>query len=68
MARLNQDIDSGLKVAEKTFAAGQQALVERDYRRKGLALSLVAIALVLVGLKMLIAQIESRNTHPKEEM
>jgi hypothetical protein len=63
---LNQDIDAGLKVAEKTYVAGQHALDERDYRRKGLAFSLVTIALVLVGLRMLIQQLESRKNNHKE--
>jgi len=66
MDRLNQDISAGLKIAEKTYAAGQQALQERDYRRKGLALSLVTIAFVMVGLKMLIQQLESRRNNQKE--
>jgi predicted CXXCH cytochrome family protein len=64
--RLNQGIDAGLKVAEKTYVAGQHALDERDYRRKGLAFSLVTIALVLVGLRMLIQQLESRKNNHKE--
>lgn len=66
MVRLNQDINAGLKVADKTYAAGQQALQERDFRRKGLALALVTIALVMVGLRMLIQQLESRKNNQKE--
>jgi len=60
--RLNQDVNAGLKVAQKTFLAGQQALEERDFRRKGLALAIVTIVLVLAGLRMLILQLESRKT------
>jgi hypothetical protein len=33
-------------------------MVERNYRRIGLAISLIAIALVLVGLRLYIKQIE----------
>jgi len=36
-----------------------QAMVERNYRRFGLAISLIAIGLVLVGLRLYIKQIES---------
>lgn len=38
--------------------ARKRALVERKYRRLGLALSLVAIAVVLVGLWFYVKQIE----------
>jgi hypothetical protein len=43
--------------AAKALDAGQQALGELAYRRKGLALSLVLIACVLVGLAFKIRQI-----------
>jgi len=56
---VDQDIQAGLKVAAKDLQAGKQAMVERNYRRIGLAFSLVAIALVLVGLRMYIKRIES---------
>jgi hypothetical protein len=56
---VDQDIQAGLKVAAKDLQAGKQAMVERNYRRLGLAFSLVAIALVLVGLRLYIKQIES---------
>jgi hypothetical protein len=56
---VDQDIQAGLKVAAKDLQAGKQAMVERNYRRLGLAFSLVAIALVLVGLRLYIRQMES---------
>ena len=34
-------------------------MAERDYRRVGLGMSLVAIALVLVGFRLYLKQIES---------
>ncbi len=58
VARVDEDIQKGLKVAEKTREAGFHALAERDYRRKGLALSLLTIVFVLMGLKLLIREIE----------
>lgn len=62
MARVEADVQAGLKVAEKTYQAGQKALAERDYRRKGLAISLVTIVLVLVGLRLYIRQLESQKS------
>src|SRR5271165_4022977 len=56
---VDQDIQAGLKIAAKNLQAGKKAMVERNYRRIGLGFSLVAIALVLVGLRLKIKQIES---------
>jgi len=66
--KLQADIDAGLKVTEKTLQAGRKALAERDFRRKGLALALITIALVLAGLRMFIREIENRKHFPKEGM
>ncbi|MGE5204550.1 MAG: cytochrome c3 family protein, partial [Chlamydiota bacterium] len=57
-ARVDKDIQAGLKVAAKTAQAGKEALAERDFRRKGLGVSLIAILIMLVGLAMYIRQIE----------
>src|SRR5207249_10364386 len=40
-AHVTQDVDVGLKIADKTYQEGKSALAERDYRRKGLGVSLV---------------------------
>src|SRR6516165_181387 len=58
---VEQDIQAGLKIAAKTHAEGQAALVERNRRRKGLGLSLGAILLVLLGLRLYIRQIEAKE-------
>jgi hypothetical protein len=58
-AQLDQDVLPGLKLAKETYAAGQSALAERRFRRIGLGLSLIGIAIVLVGLRLYIRQIES---------
>ena len=58
-AELDGDVTPGLKLANEAYAAGQHALDERRFRRVGLGLSLVAIAIVLLGLKLYIRQIES---------
>ena|SRR5579884_513745 len=55
---VEQDVQAGLKVTEKTTKAGKDALAEREFRRKGLALSLVFIFATVLGLYLLIRRIE----------
>jgi hypothetical protein len=55
---VERDIKAGLKVAEKTAQAGKDALAERDYRRKGLGVSIMVIILVVGGLRLYIREIE----------
>lgn len=57
--RVQQDIKPGLAAAARNYEAGKTALKERDYRRFGLGFSLIAIALVLAGLRLYLKQIES---------
>ena len=59
-ARVQQDVDAGLQIAAKTHQEGAGALKERDYRRKGLAWSLLAIVAVVIGLRLYVRQIESQ--------
>ena len=56
---VEQDIQAGLKIAAKTNAEARAALVERNRRRMGLGLSLGAILIVLVGLRLYIRQVEA---------
>jgi hypothetical protein len=56
---VDQDIQDGLKIAAKNLQAGKEAMVERDHRRVGLGMSLIAIGVVLVGLRLYIKKIES---------
>lgn len=58
-ARVESEIKPGLEIAAKDYEAGKKAMAERNYRRVGLGISLVAIALVLVGLRLYIKRIES---------
>lgn len=55
---VEESVAKGLTISDKTYEAGVAALRERDFRRKGLAVSLIAIVLVLVGLYFTIRQIE----------
>jgi predicted CXXCH cytochrome family protein len=57
--KVAEDIQAGLKVTAATHQAGLDALAERDYRRVGLAFSLLAIVVVLVGLRLYIRKIET---------
>jgi hypothetical protein len=58
VARLDQDIQAGMKISAKAQEAGHAALAERDYRRKGLGLSLIAIFIMVLALGLYIRQIE----------
>jgi hypothetical protein len=58
--RVEEDVDAGLKIAAKTHQAGLSALAERDFRRFGLGLSLLAILAVVIGLRLAINLIEKR--------
>ena len=53
--------DQGVEISQKTYQAGLAALRERDYRRKGLGVALIAIVLAISGLYLKIRQIESRD-------
>ncbi|HEY6972636.1 MAG TPA: cytochrome c3 family protein [Candidatus Angelobacter sp.] len=56
---IDQDIQAGLTIATKNLKAGQKAMAERNYRRLGLGMSLIAIGIVLAGLRLYIKKIES---------
>jgi hypothetical protein len=53
--------EQGVKTSQKAYQAGLAALRERDFRRKGLAVALLAIVLAISGLYLKIREIESRN-------
>ena len=55
---VEQDVAAGMKIAEKDQDAGKKALAERDYRRIGLAMALMAIVLALVGLGFYIKEVD----------
>jgi len=51
----------GTAIAAESYLAGQDALAEKDYRRRGLAVSLGAILLTMLGLWLTIRSIENRR-------
>jgi hypothetical protein len=56
---MEQDIRAGLDITAKNLHAGQKAMAERNYRRFGLGASIVAIGIMLVGLRLYIKKIET---------
>jgi predicted CXXCH cytochrome family protein len=54
-------VNPGLEVAKGTHQAGLDALGELQFRRKGLAVSLIVIFLAVVGVYLKIREIESRG-------
>jgi len=59
-SELKRDTDAGLAVTRQTHAAGEKAMEEWKFRRVGLGLSVVAIAIVLVGLGLYIRNLEQK--------
>ncbi len=59
-SRVDPDIQAGMNVAEKTWEAGEKAMAERSYRRKGLLVSVVTIGFVLIGLYLMIRKLEAK--------
>ena len=57
--KVDENVQAGLRVTDATYRAGQDALSEASYRRKGLFISLALSLIVLLGLALLIRKIES---------
>ncbi len=57
-SELKRDSEPGFAVAHQTLAAGEKAMAEWKFRRVGLGISVLAIALTLLGLCLYIRQIE----------
>ena len=55
---VDADVQTGMKIAGADLKIGKDAMVERNHRRIGLGLSLIAIAVMLIGLRMYIKKIE----------
>jgi hypothetical protein len=56
--KLVQRTAEGREVARSALAAGKAALAELEYRRRGLATSLVLVGFVLLGLYLKIRQVD----------
>jgi predicted CXXCH cytochrome family protein len=58
---VNAPIAEGLTIAREDYLAGQAALRERNVRRTGLAASLAAILVTIVGLWLMIGWVKKRQ-------
>jgi len=56
---VDADVQTGMKIADADLKVGKDAMVERNHRRIGLGICLIAIAFTLIGLRMYIKKIES---------
>ena len=57
---MRKPIDAGMTIAKETQAAGQAALREKDFRRWGLAVSVLLIGIAILAIRFLIRRIEAR--------
>lgn len=55
---VHRDVEEGLKVAATATSAGRRALAERDFRRRGLVVSLVLIAAAVGALVLKIRDLD----------
>jgi hypothetical protein len=60
--RVKKEVDAGLEVSTKAQARGVQALAELQFRRRGLAVSMLIILAVIAGLVVKIRQIDRHQT------
>jgi hypothetical protein len=61
-AEMKNPIDAGMVVARETRAAGQAALREKDFRRWGLAVSVLLIGIAILAIRFLIRRIETNGS------
>ena len=67
-AAVHKSAAEGLTVARAAYAAGQRSMKERDFRRKGLFVSLAIILVAIVALVLTIRQVDARRRiAPTEE-
>ena len=57
---MRKPIDAGMAIAKETLGAGQAALREKDFRRWGLAVSVLLIGIAILAIRFLIRRIEAR--------
>jgi len=63
---LKKAVDPGRDLARKAGMAGESALQELQFRRKGLAVSLIVIGMAIAALYLKIRQIEGRSSQTEE--
>jgi hypothetical protein len=58
---VTKEVEVGLRVSNKAYARGVEALHELQFRRKGLAVSVGIILILIVGLVIKIRQLERKR-------
>ncbi len=58
---MRKPIDAGMAIAKETLASGQAALREKDFRRWGLAVSVLLIGIAILAIRFLIRRIETNG-------
>jgi hypothetical protein len=59
---MRKPIDAGMAIAKETLDAGQAALREKDFRRWGLAVSVLLIGIAILAIRFLIRRIETNGS------
>jgi predicted CXXCH cytochrome family protein len=59
LAPVKASVDKGLAISAETQRAGEAALKERDFRRMGLSIALLAILITIIGLWLAIRSLET---------
>ena len=62
--RVSEPIEQGLQLAVLGRRIGTEALEEKEFRRRGLALSMLTILITMAGLWMAVRALESRGNSP----
>ena len=63
---VKKEVDAGLEISAKAHARGVQALADLQFRRRGLAVSVLIILAVIAGLVVKIRQIDRQQTDANE--
>ncbi len=62
--RVSEPIEQGLQLAVLGRRIGTEALEEKEFRRRGLALSMLTILITMAGLWLAVRALESRGNYP----
>ncbi|HLH00233.1 MAG TPA: cytochrome c3 family protein [Bryobacteraceae bacterium] len=63
LSEVKKPVDAGMAIANETLRAGQAALREKDFRRWGLAVSVLLIGIAIFAIWLLIRRIEIKGGH-----
>jgi hypothetical protein len=63
---VKKEIEPGLQIGAKAYARGVRALDELQFRRKGLAVSLVIIVALIAGLVFKIRELDRRRASERD--